>query len=169
MSATIDSTILVMRRIATDLRPPVLDQLGLVAAIDWQARDFQKRTGIRCTAEVPAAPVVLDPKRSIAMYRIVQEALTNVARHAKASQVKIALRAFEDYLVLEVTDNGKGMNQRVSRQGRSLGLLGMKERVTSLGGSQHIVTSQGCGTRIASWIPLRPNGDRTLLPDTSEQ
>jgi signal transduction histidine kinase len=147
----------------------VLDKLGLVAAIEWQARDSQKRTGIRCTVKVPAAPVVLDQKRSIAVYRIFQEALTNVARHAGASQVTIELCVFEDHLVLEVSDNGKGMKHQPNRQGPSLGLLGMNERVTSLGGFQQIATSEGCGTRIASWIPLRENGHRPALLGTSRQ
>jgi signal transduction histidine kinase len=169
MCVAIDATIRAMRRIATELRPPVLDKLGLVAAIEWQAQDLQKRTGIRCTVKVPAAPVVLDQKRAIAAYRIVQEALTNVARHAGASQVTIALRLVEDHLVLEVSDNGKGMKRQPNRQGRSLGLLGMNERVTSLGGFQQIATAEGRGTRIASWIPLREHGHRPLLPGASRQ
>jgi signal transduction histidine kinase len=169
MSGAIDAIIRAMRRIATELRPPVLDQLGLVAAIEWQAQDFQKRTGIRCTVKAPAARVVLDQKRSIAVYRIFQEALTNVARHAEASQVTIELRMVEDHLVLEVGDNGKGMKQPPSRQGRSLGLLGMNERVTSLGGFQQIAASEGRGTRIASWIPLRENVHRPPLTATSPQ
>jgi signal transduction histidine kinase len=144
----IDSTIQSVRRIATGLRPEVLDEVGLAAAIGWQARDFQKRTGIRCKVALPADSLALDRERLTATFRIFQELLTNVARHANATKVDIALRLDKDALVLKVQDNGKGIAEREVNHSKSLGLLGIRERVSLLGGKVEITGAPGKGTHV---------------------
>lgn len=146
MSQLIDDTIRTVRRIASELRPGVLDELGLEAAIDWLARDFQNRSGIEC--EVRTEEVRLDRDRSTAMFRVCQEALTNVARHAGATKVSIRLERDEEELVLRVRDNGRGIRPREKGQSNSLGLLGMRERVSLAGGELSIEGSPGQGTSV---------------------
>jgi len=126
-----------VRKIASRLRPEVLDQLGLTAAIGWHAADFRKRTGIRCKLSLPSETPTLDRERSTAAFRIFQELLTNVARHANATRIDVALRIESGALVLTVEDNGKGIaDPRLTT--RIIGLLGMRERVLPFGGSIEI-------------------------------
>lgn len=149
----IDGTIQSVRRIATGLRPEVLDEVGLPAAVGWQARDFQKRTGIRCRVELPPDGMALDRERSTATFRIFQEILTNVARHANATKIDVALQVDENALVLKVDDNGKGIASRDIERSKSLGLLGMRERASLFGGKVEITGTPGKGTRVLVSIP----------------
>src|SRR5262249_19749644 len=134
LSAHIDSTILTVRRISTELRPGVLDHLGLLAALEWQANDFQNRTGIRCDVNTTVREPQLDQNLSTTLFRIFQETLTNVIRHAGATQVSVDLRRSRDSITLEVTDNGRGISKDEMTNTRSMGLLGMRERAALLGG-----------------------------------
>jgi len=148
-----DSTIQSVRRISTELRPGVLD-LGLAAALEWQAREFQARTGIRCRLRLPDQGVVA-PDVSTALFRIFQEALTNIARHAGATRAEVVLKKQPDGLVLLIRDNGRGFDPANSSSSKSLGLLGMRERAAILGGRVDISSAPGKGTRVTVWIPLR--------------
>jgi signal transduction histidine kinase len=149
-----DATVHVVRRTATDLRPVVLDDLGLQAAIEWQAREFAVRTGIHC--EVTAEPPIECPDRDVAtaLFRIAQEALTNVARHARATQVRMTLRAADDTVSLEVVDNGRGITEAEHARSSSLGLLGMRERARLFGGRVDISGTAGEGTVVTAVIPV---------------
>ncbi len=155
MMHTVDTAIACVQKIATELRPVVLDSLGLCAAVEWQAREFQSRTGIQCQAEVPADERVKDRDTATAVFRIVQEALTNVARHSKATQVRIRLRIETGRVLLRVSDNGCGMSQESIHDPMSIGLAGMRERAQLLGGQFDIRSRPESGTTIAVRIPLR--------------
>lgn len=152
--ALVDTTIQSVRRIATELRPVVLDQLGLVPAIEWQAREFQSRTAIQCTLDIYLRSVSLSQAGSTAMFRIFQEILTNVARHARASAVNINLQEQAGALVLEVRDNGRGVTDAELSNPKSLGLVGMRERALLLGGETTIKGTPGKGTTVKVRIPL---------------
>jgi PAS domain S-box-containing protein len=154
ISALVDATIQSVRRIATELRPVVLDQLGLIPAIEWQAREFQSRTGIQCTLDIYLRSVSLSQAGSTAMFRIFQEILTNVARHAQASSVNINLQEQAGGLVLEVRDNGRGVTEAELADPKSLGLVGMRERALLLGGEATIQGAVGKGTTVKVKIPL---------------
>jgi len=157
----VDQIISTVRKIATELRPGVLDDLGLEAAIEWQIHDFQKRTGIKCEFASNLSDIALSQERATAVFRIFQETLTNIARHANASRVKIKLEASHGKLLLEVQDNGKGMTARDLSGAKSLGLLGMRERATMLDGEVTIVGRRGKGTTVGLRIPLvRPGATR---------
>jgi signal transduction histidine kinase len=149
----IDRIINSVRRIASGLRPEVLDEIGLAAAIEWQAREFQRRTGIRCLVEI--APGFSDPdkERSTALFRIFQELLTNVARHANATRVSVHLEE-TDSLELKVEDNGRGIQEQEIESPRSLGFLGLRERVLAFGGSIDVKGQEGKGTSVSVAIPL---------------
>lgn len=153
MSAHIESTIRAVRRIATGLRPEVLDDMGLVAGIEWQAREFQKRTGIRCRVKLPPEGARYDGELAITTFRIFQEILTNVARHARATRLDVELRAGGGRLVLSVADNGVGIGAAQANGRRSLGLLGMQERALRLGGELSIEGTPGKGTRVRLALP----------------
>ena len=150
MKDLVDATVQSVRKISTELRPGILDDLGLTAAIEWQASDFQSRTGIACRFESLPEDVSLDEKSSSAVFRIFQEILTNVARHAEATQVDIDLKEEAGKLILEVRDNGRGITERESGNAKSLGLLGMRERAFLLGGEFHIsgVPTHGTTVRV---------------------
>ncbi|MGB5079747.1 MAG: response regulator [Burkholderiales bacterium] len=154
MSAQIDATIQSVRKIASGLRPEVLDELGLVAAIEWQARDFGKRAGIRCKLSLPRDPPALERERSTALFRVFQELLTNVARHADATRIDVALHVEADTLALTVKDNGKGIPEQAIHSQKSLGLLGMRERVLPFGGKIEIAGKPRRGTSVLVSIPL---------------
>jgi signal transduction histidine kinase len=151
----IDGTIQSVRKIATRLRPEVLDELGLGPAVEWQAREFQKRSGLRCKVTLTAdAAAVLDRERSTAAFRIFQELLTNVARHANATRVDVAMHLEPGAVVLQVEDNGVGIDESAMSSPKSLGLLGMRERVLPFGGDVEITGAKGRGTRVRVSIPL---------------
>ena len=153
MCGLIDSAIQTVRKIASGLRPEILDEMGIVAAINWQAKDFQKRTGIRCRVELPADGIKLDLERSTTTFRIFQEILTNVARHAHASRVDVKLDLTDERMTLEVADNGVGIPE-AKLNGKSLGLLGIQERALHFNGDVTINGAAGQGTRVTVSIPL---------------
>ena len=154
MSAHIDETIQTVRRIATELRPGILDDLGLVAAIEWQAQEFQKRTGIECVVTSDLKDTILDQDLNTAFFRIFQETLTNIIRHAQASRVDVHLQQEENTLVLEVKDNGRGISEAELNDTRSIGVLGMRERAALLQGEFNITGVAGQGTTVTVRIPL---------------
>jgi PAS domain S-box-containing protein len=153
MLGLIDSTIRTVKRISADLRPVVLDDLGLVAAIEWQAEEFQKRTGIRCTVRFHPNDIRLDRALSIAVFRIYQEALTNVMRHAEATRVNASLEDRNGKITLRVEDNGKGITVEEISKPQSFGLMGMRERVLFFGGNVDIDGTSDKGTSITITIP----------------
>lgn len=154
MSDEVDETIQTVRRISTQLRPVILDDLGLTRALEWQAQEFENRTGITCDFGVDDHRSPLDPDRSTAVFRIFQEILTNVARHAAANNVKISLRSDNGLLVLDVRDDGKGISEEQISSSRALGILGMQERAQVCGGNVVIRRDNGGGTRVTVEVPM---------------
>jgi len=142
-----------MRKIATDLRPGILDELGVAAAIEWLSKDFQNRTGISCKVILQGVDKISDTACSTAIFRIVQEGLTNVMRHAAASQVKVSLERKARALVVEVRDNGIGIAEGRIFGSKSFGLTGIRERVRLLGGEAVIRGIPGKGTLVRVTIP----------------
>jgi signal transduction histidine kinase len=149
----IDETIQTVRRISTELRPGVLDDLGLVAAVDWAAHEFEVRTGTRCHVCLPGGDLSLDPEHATALFRILQETLTNVARHASATTVTVRLADENGDVCLEVGDNGTGIGPEQLSAANSLGILGMRERALLLGGELAIHGVPGKGTTVQVRIP----------------
>lgn len=157
MMTLIDSTIETVRDIAADLRPSILDDLGLVAALEWHAETFQNRTGVLCEVVSNASDVPLDRIARTNLFRIAQEALTNVTRHAQATQVYMTLIEEEDALVFEVRDNGVGIVKNDHIISKSLGLLGIEERARLLGGTAQVTSEVNKGTTVVIRIPLDSN------------
>jgi signal transduction histidine kinase len=153
MSKTSDEILQSVRRISTELRPGVLDDLGLEAAIEWQAEDFQKRTGTRVEVRARLGDVRLERHLATTAFRIFQEALTNVTRHADATRVDIDLHLDKGQLVLEIGDDGVGLPANL--RGGSLGLLGMRERARRLGGDCVVSRREPRGTMVTLRLPLR--------------
>jgi signal transduction histidine kinase len=156
MSRAIDTTVQAVRRISSQLRPKLLDDLGLSAALEWQAREFERRSGVACRIRSEPDDIILDQARSTALFRIFQETLTNVARHARASRVDVVLRHFGGTVEMAVGDDGVGIRPDQVSDGRSLGIVGMRERVRSLGGRFEITGGPGRGTAVRVSIPGRP-------------
>ena len=154
MSGLIDEMVQSVRKISSELRPRALDDLGLVPAMEWQAREFEERTGLECQFTSPAADIHLPPDHCTAVFRIFQEALTNVARHARATRVTLHLQTSADHLVLEIRDNGRGITDEEVANSQSLGLLGMRERALILGGDVRISGATGDGTTVTVEVPL---------------
>ena len=154
MLGIVDSTIDTIRNIATRLRPKMLDDLGLVAAMEWQAQDFRKRASIKCEVVSNMDTAKLGPEQSIAVYRITQEALTNVARYAAATRVDISFHEESGYMILEVRDNGKGIGTDEIAANESIGLLGMRERAIAVGGQLAIEGFPGKGTVVTLRMPF---------------
>jgi signal transduction histidine kinase len=152
LNALVDSTTQAVKRISQDLRPGILDHLGLSAAVEWQAEEFERRTGIPCDVTVEPGEIVIDEERSTAVFRVLQEALTNVARHAQAREVSVLLRRDAAGLVLQVRDDGRGMEERRS-PGRRFGIIGIQERVRAWGGSVEIASVSGAGTTVTVRLP----------------
>jgi signal transduction histidine kinase len=153
MCNVIDETIDDVRSIAVRLRPGVLDDLGLIPALEWFTADFEKRTGITCVFEHSHVPAVNDVIATAA-YRITQEALTNVVRHASAKSVHVTLRMEDGSLILEVNDEGCGFDVTRLEDSESLGIAGMRERAALVGGSLEIRSRKAAGTHIFCRIPL---------------
>lgn len=150
----LDSTIQSVRDIATTLRPGVLDELGLEAAVEWQAREFHHRTGISCETTIWPHKLVLGPEQSTALFRILQEVLTNVARHAQATKVHIRLDQSGEHVSLQVEDNGRGITGVEQSGPKAFGLLGMRLRAQQQGGAFDIQGTSGTGTAVTVRIPL---------------
>jgi len=153
----VDNMIATLRRIASELRPRTLDDLGLPAALESQAQEFEGRTGIRCSVTLPHEPLTLDTDTSTAIFRIFQESLTNVARHAHASLVEASLKVEKVRIVFQVFDNGRGFDPREANVHKSLGLVGMQERALMLNGDFKIEGVPGVGTTMTLTIPLPPS------------
>jgi PAS domain S-box-containing protein len=156
MLEMVDETVASVRRIATDLRPLMLDDLGLNAAIEWLAHSWATRMGIQVDLRLGRSDPQVGDAAAIALYRMVQEALTNIARHARASQVRIQMRSRGGELLLTVQDNGVGFAEASMYREGSHGLMGMRERAYMLGGELEIGNARGGGGRIAVRLPLRP-------------
>lgn len=154
MQKIIDNTVAATRRMSSDLRPMMLDDLGLVAAIEWLTQDFQKRTGIQCELAIGTDDVALSDERATAVFRILQEALTNITKHANAKSAEVNLEIDGSDMVLTVHDDGKGFDAGGPRAPRSFGLVGMRERVYLLGGAIKIESVPGDGTVIEARIPI---------------
>lgn len=154
MTQLVDRAVQAVRRIATELRPGVLDHLGLVAGLEWQVREFQERTGIECIFTRSPEDITVDSARATTVFRICQEALTNVARHANATRTELSLREVETHLVLEVRDDGVGIPEGAITDPKSLGLMGMRERVLPWGGEVRIQGTPGEGTVVTVYLPL---------------
>ena len=150
-----DNTILTVRRIATELRPPILDDLGLVAAIEWQAQEFSRRTGISCVLSTNVENVELSSEFSTAVFRIFQETLTNIIRHAGANTITINLKKLNRKLILRVEDDGKGIQIENVNGNGSLGILGMRERARIISGELEVFNGADNGTVILLTAPIK--------------
>lgn len=151
----IDETIQSVKRICTELRPTILDHFGLSAAIEWHVEEFESRTGIKCNVSFEPRKIVLDQDLTTSVFRIFQEALTNVARHANATEVRISLKLKDGNIRLEVKDNGKGFKEKQFSDPKSFGLIGIKERVNFFGGNVKINGIRNKGTTMTVNIPLK--------------
>jgi len=154
MSGLIDTTIQTVRRISTELRPGILD-LGLAATIEWQLQEFQTRTGIESKFISDLEETILDADGSTTAFRILQEILTNVVRHAEATQVEVTLEETAAFLTLQVRDNGRGISKSEIYSPKSIGLLGMQERARLRGGEVQLQGSPGRGTTVIVRLPLK--------------
>jgi signal transduction histidine kinase len=153
MCNLIDKTIEEVRLMAIRLRPGVLDHLGLVAALEWYTADFERRTDVSCVFEHNRVPDT-DEAVATAAYRITQEALTNVARHAAARHVTVNLQAAENQLLLTIIDDGIGFDMATLEDPEGLGVAGMRERAALLGGELEMASSKGKGTTVYFRVPL---------------
>ena len=156
MRDQIDELVQTVRRVASDLRPPLLDDFGLVAALKWQVEEWERRTGIACQLDLALNEAKLDRERRTAVFRVFQESLTNVARHAQATQVVMTIREDHGQLVLTIHDNGRGIDAEALRPGKSLGLLGIRERMREVGGDVEISGAPNQGTMVMVRVPLEP-------------
>lgn len=159
MHSLLDQTVAATRRISSDLRPLVLDDLGLVPAVQWLVQTFRDRNDVECTLHLGVDDLELEDARATALFRILQESLTNVVRHSKATEVHVALDVVDGEARLSVRDNGKGFDPAAPRERKSYGLLGLRERAVLLGGKVAIRSAVGQGTSVEVTIPLT-NADR---------
>ena len=161
ITSLVDQTIQSVRKISTELRPGILDALGLVAAVEWAAEDFETRTGTRCRVDLPKDSLQISPERATAIFRIFQETLTNITRHADATEVHVRLARENHSLSLDVQDNGVGVSEEQLSAGESLGILGMRERALLLGGEFLVSGAPNQGTRVQVRVPLSSkNGEQ---------
>jgi PAS domain S-box-containing protein len=167
MSGMLDDSIHTVRRLATSLRPHILDELGLAAAIEWQVDDFLKSSGLACDVVLPESDVTLDRQTATALFRILQESLTNVVRHAHARRVSVRFGADRLAAFLEVADDGVGIGQPEPVGAPSFGLLSMKERAIMLGGQLDIRSRSGGGTTITVRVPRQPGSEKTASSERS--
>jgi len=150
----IDASVESVQKISSKLRPGILDELGLIAAIEWQAEEFQKLTNIKCSLVLPKQEIALEKNKSTAIFRIFQEALTNIARHSEANKVVASLLNHQSNISLEIQDNGKGITQEQIKDFKSLGIHGMEERAIVFGGRVYIEGIAGKGTLVTVEIPI---------------
>lgn len=158
MMSLVDQTVDVVRRTTTDLRPPVLDAFGLRGGIEWMIADFERQTKIRCavawSTQIPSLP----PDVTATLFRIVQESLTNIVRHARANHVRIALLVNGSQLEVEIADDGRGITEAERTSVRSLGMIGMLQRVRRVEGTLTVSGAPGHGTKITASLPLSSKG-----------
>jgi two-component system, NarL family, sensor histidine kinase UhpB len=159
MQSLLDITVASVRRIATELRPLMLDDLGLVPTIEWLVHDFSQRSGIAVELELPAADFDAGPELSTAVFRVLQESLTNVLRHAQASRVAVALKGSDNSIELRVQDNGRGISPAAASGTKTLGVLGMRERTAMLDGKFILESEPGVGTSIVMTIPRQSESE----------
>jgi signal transduction histidine kinase len=160
----IDGTIDTVRRIASELRPGPLDELGLVAAIEWQCERFRERSGLLVRVVIAGEEIPVDGRLSIAVFRILQEALTNVSRHARARSVEITLDISSLDVTLSVEDDGCGIASWEAASARGLGLVGMRERALQWDGEITIEGASGRGTRVTLVVPQARSGEMAIAP-----
>jgi signal transduction histidine kinase len=153
ISSAIDTTVSTIRRIATELRPSIIDDFGLVAAMEWHARKVERSARIRCSFRSDTEHLNLDPKTRIAVFRIFQEAVTNILRHSHARSFTVAIDSSEDPIVLSIRDDGVGLGAEQPSVNGSLGIIGMKERARSFHGELLISSGPGGGTAVELRIP----------------
>ena len=156
-----DATIKSVKRIITELRPRLLDDLGLTAAMEWMTEEFQRRTGIACRISIVPGEIVLDPERSTAIFRIFQETLTNIGRHSGATSIDAVLGRKGEIITLEVRDNGRGISEEEIQDPRSFGLIGMRERAKYFGGSLTIKGTPRTGTVVTVSLEAQSEGARS--------
>jgi signal transduction histidine kinase len=154
LSAHVDSTIGSVRRIASEIRPSILDDFGLVAALEWQAGEFERKAGIECLFASTIDGVDIEPEPGAAIFRIAQEALTNVARHADATKVEVTVSSADDELFLNIKDNGRGIDLDRLQKKRTLGIIGMRERARLIGATLHIRPRAIEGTTVELAVPI---------------
>jgi signal transduction histidine kinase len=154
MAEKIDGAIQAVRRICSELRPPILEHFGLPAAIEWYLEDFQKRASIRCMTEIDPEISKIEKELATILFRIFQEAMTNILRHAGATTVKVVLKNEAHHLVLKVVDNGRGISKEEISSPRSFGIIGIRERVRFWGGQSAFVGIPNKGTTVTISIPL---------------
>jgi signal transduction histidine kinase len=155
ISSTIDDTIKTVRRISTRLRPRLLDELGLFSAMEWQVKEFQNRTGINCSLILPEDTIDKNSTMSSAVFRIFQEALTNVSRHSKTANMLIKVTLEHKMMTMLVKDYGIGLPENYLLKEHALGILGMQERAYSLGGKVEVRNSKEGGTEVIAQIPIK--------------
>lgn len=154
LSDMIDASVESVQKISSKLRPGILDELGLIAAIEWQTEEFEKMTNIKCSLVLPGEELLLEKSKSTAIFRIFQEALTNIARHAKATQASISLLQHQSIIYLEIQDNGRGITPEQEKDFNSLGIHGMKERAMVFNGQVYVEGITGKGTIVKVEIPI---------------
>jgi len=158
--AMVDTTTKTVQRISSGLRPKILDTVGLAAAVEWHIREFTKRTSIEVQLQQTNTLPTMDDAVATGVYRIIQEALTNVARHSEATQAEVAMRLNNGELHVEITDNGKGIDQAMLVHPESLGIMSMQERARMLGGKVLFTSNPGNGTRVILTAPIH-NGNQS--------
>ena len=163
MKELIDHTIAAVRSLATQLRPAALD-LGLASAAEWLVNDFSARAGVECLLDIPEKDLDLSEDLATATFRILQESLTNVTRHARAGMVEIRIDRDADALHMNVRDDGVGFDPQQNSEHKTYGLMGIRERAIMLGGEVHIVSSPGGGTTLTVRLPLFENPDVLVQP-----
>jgi PAS domain S-box-containing protein len=161
IDSLLNNTVAATRRISADLRPLVLDDLGLVPAVEWLVQKFTERNGIPCELAIGAPDLELGDPHASAVFRILQESLTNAARHARASRIEVSIERSDGVVALRVRDNGRGFSPDDPRKPGSFGLMGLRERAYLLGGEVNIASEPGRGTTIEVRIPLE---SRTVQP-----
>ncbi|MGD1043781.1 MAG: sensor histidine kinase [Bacteroidota bacterium] len=164
--AMVDSTTKTVQRISSGLRPKILDTVGLAAAVEWHTREFTKRTSIEVKLQQPATIPSMGDAMTTGVYRIIQEALTNVARHSEATRAEVTMRLNDGELHVEIADNGKGIDQAMIVHPESLGILSMQERARMLGGKIAITSNPGKGTCIVLSAPIH-NGNQSTTESNS--
>jgi signal transduction histidine kinase len=152
----VDAMVTSVRRIIADLPPKIFDELSVFEALECMIRDVGKRYGIQCILELPSPEPPIERRIATPLYRMVQEALNNVVKHAQASRINVKIILQDELLILRMSDNGRGMAPNDVQKAGSFGLTGMRERVAALGGAMHIDSNQMTGTAIVISIPLPP-------------
>ncbi len=150
----IDNTIQIVKKISKELRPPILDSMSITEAIEWQGESFHDKTGVNFSLDTSSTKIKLDEQRSISIFRIFQECLTNIARHSEASQIEVVIKSDDQFFEMRVKDDGKGMMQDEFDNETSLGIMGMKERALMWGGDVKLISEKDCGTEVIITINL---------------